>query len=195
MPSHFDLAVDPADLADARSGGARGQEGLYRLFERPAYNLARRMTGCEHAAWDVMQEAFLHAFARLAQFRGDAPFGHWLRSVVASEALMHLRAGRRLADLFISSDELPEQAAPEGLEGHDLEPLLARLDAVPRSVLWLYHVEGYTHAEIATMCGKTVSFSKSQLSRAHQKLREGLGLPAPTPSKVTPIRGAYEQLV
>jgi DNA-directed RNA polymerase specialized sigma24 family protein len=43
-------------------------------------------------------------------------------------------------------------------------------------VVWLYDVEGYTHQEIGEMMGRTTSFSKSQLSRAHQRLRELLGL-------------------
>ena len=41
--------------------------------------------------------------------------------------------------------------------------------------MWLHDVEGYKHEEIAEMMGKTVSFSKSQLSRAHARLRNMLG--------------------
>jgi RNA polymerase sigma-70 factor (ECF subfamily) len=42
-------------------------------------------------------------------------------------------------------------------------------------VVWLHDVEGYTHDEIAALMGKTTSFSKSQLARAHQRLRRWLG--------------------
>ena len=45
------------------------------------------------------------------------------------------------------------------------------LPALTRSVLWLYHVEGYTHPEIAEMTGKSVSFSKSQVARGSIRLR------------------------
>ncbi|MGB4860150.1 MAG: sigma factor-like helix-turn-helix DNA-binding protein, partial [Dokdonella sp.] len=45
------------------------------------------------------------------------------------------------------------------------------LPVVTRSVIWLYHVEGYTHAEIAEMTGNSISFSKSQLARGTQRLR------------------------
>ncbi len=45
------------------------------------------------------------------------------------------------------------------------------LPAVSRTVVWLHDVEGFTHKEIAALLGKTESFSKSQLSRAYQKLR------------------------
>jgi RNA polymerase sigma-70 factor (ECF subfamily) len=43
-------------------------------------------------------------------------------------------------------------------------------------VVWLYEVEGYSHEEIATEFGRSVSFSKSQLARAHRRLREWFDL-------------------
>jgi RNA polymerase sigma-70 factor (ECF subfamily) len=49
---------------------------------------------------------------------------------------------------------------------------MASLPPLTRTVVWLHDVEGYTHAEIARLTGRTVSFSKSQLARAHQRLRE-----------------------
>jgi RNA polymerase sigma-70 factor (ECF subfamily) len=49
--------------------------------------------------------------------------------------------------------------------------ILEKLSPAARVVLWLHDVEGYTHVEIAALCGKTVSFSKSQLMRAHIRLR------------------------
>ena len=52
---------------------------------------------------------------------------------------------------------------------------LERLPEVSRAVVWLHDVEGYTHDEIAGMMGKTPSFSKSQLARAHARLRRWLG--------------------
>ncbi len=53
----------------------------------------------------------------------------------------------------------------------DLDAALANLPTVSRVVVWLHDVEGYTHKEIAAAMGKTESFSKSQLSRAYQRLR------------------------
>ncbi len=54
----------------------------------------------------------------------------------------------------------------------DLERALATLSPTARAVVWLYDVEGYSHEEIARQFGRTVSFSKSQLARAHARLRE-----------------------
>ena len=52
-----------------------------------------------------------------------------------------------------------------------LTTVLHQLPDATRSVIWLYHAEGYTHEEIATQMGKSISFSKSQLARGTRKLR------------------------
>ena len=71
-------------------------------------------------------------------------------------------------------DEMPEPEdchSPSPEHQRDLERALNGLPQVTRSVVWLYHVEGYSHEEIAESFGKSVSFSKSQLARGTQKLR------------------------
>mgnify|MGYP000737072703 CR=1 FL=1 len=82
--SAFDIEVPDTELAAAQRGEARAQASLYRRFERPAYTLARRMVTDPDGAADVLQDAFVTAFRSLHQFRGEAPFGHWLRRVVAT---------------------------------------------------------------------------------------------------------------
>jgi RNA polymerase sigma-70 factor (ECF subfamily) len=61
----------------------------------------------------------------------------------------------------------------------DLETAMSRLSDTARAVVWLHDVEGYTHEDIAEMMGKSVSFSKSQLARAHKRLRTWLQEGAP----------------
>lgn len=184
----FDSAVDLQLLERLRAADRASQAAIYRQFERAVFTLARRMVQCPDAAADVLQNTFLRAFRSLHQYRGEAPFGHWLRSICATESLMHLRAGRRWLEL-LEPDSLVDEAAPsvDALCQLDLERALKLLPPMPRAVLWLYHVEGYNHAEIAGLCGKTASFSKSQLSRAHARLREELD-DGRAPVAATPLR-------
>jgi len=56
-----------------------------------------------------------------------------------------------------------------------LERALMTLPSLSRAVVWLHDVEGYTHADIGFALGRTPSFSKSQLARAHRRLRDVLG--------------------
>lgn len=179
--SAFAGDLDPTVLDRARHGDCAALESIYRQFERAVYTLARRICGCPERAADVLQNTFLRAFRCLHQFRGEAPFGHWLRSICTSEALMLLRAERR-TDTLDDADLFAADTRPlEVLCQNDLEHALSLLPPLTRAVLWLYHVEGHTHAEIAAHCGKTVSFSKSQLNRAHQRLRELLAEPTAAP--------------
>lgn len=179
MPSRFEVELAPDVLARARAGERGAMACIYRTFEHAVYNLARRMCGDPDAARDITQDSFLRAFERLSQYRGDAPFGRWLRAIAATAALQHLRAHRRLLEVFVPDSGEVEAPVMDAAGPEELERALALLPAVPRAVLWLYHVEGYTHAEIARMAQRTVSFSKSQLSRAHQKLRELMSDAAP----------------
>ena len=68
----------------------------------------------------------------------------------------------------------------------DLSRALATLAPRTRAVVWLHDVEGLTHEEIARGFGRTVSYSKSQLARAHQSLKVLLHAPEePTCSTLT----------
>ncbi|MCK5324506.1 MAG: RNA polymerase sigma factor, partial [Woeseiaceae bacterium] len=130
-------------------------------------------------AEDLVQETFIEVMRSIGQFRGEAAVGSWIRRVAVSKALMFLRSAwtsrsQSLADGW--DDMTPGDAASHGISRHpddalDLDAALAGLPSVSRAVVWLHDVEGYTHKEIAALMGKTESFSKSQLSRAYQRLR------------------------
>ncbi len=181
-PPSFSVSVDEITVARARAGDEAALEALFRRFETPVYTLARRLTGSAHDAEDVLQETFLEVVRSIRRFRGDGSLAGWIRKVAASKALMRLRqrdAHGREEEL---SDDLAGQSSGSGPGGSpapgtaaervDLETALAQLPATARAVTWLHDVEGYSHDEIAVMAGRTASFSKSQLSRAHARLRE-----------------------
>ena len=126
------------------------------------------MVGDAESAREVMHDAMLRLIERIGQFRGDAPFWGWLRQIVVNEALMRLRRERGAAfEEFDERDEPAGDGPPPWMlaDAAQLERALGELPPMTRSVLWLYHVEEYTHQEIAEMTGKSVSFSKSQVAR------------------------------
>ncbi|MFI4968857.1 MAG: RNA polymerase sigma factor [Lysobacterales bacterium] len=170
----FQIDVPDTVLARARRGETAALETIYRTFERPAYTLALRMLGNPDHAREAVHDAMLHLLERIAQFRGDSPFWGWLRQIVVNQALMRLRRERAIAfEELPGDDDTPGGGPSPGAlaDAKHLESALARLPALTRSVLWLYHVEEYTHQEIATMTGKSVSFSKSQVARGSIRLR------------------------
>ena len=166
------LAVSDILVARAKSGDLDALEGLYRAFETPVYNLARRILRNAEDAEDVLQETFLEVVKSIGTYRGDGHLWGWVRQIAASKALMKIRREAvRVADEF---DETTAGGAPAAAVGMnlDLERALEHLSDTGRAVVWMHDVEGYTHEEIAEMMGKTVSFSKSQLARSHARLRK-----------------------
>ncbi len=170
------LAVPDILVARARSGDREALEALYRAFETPVYNLARRMLRNPEDAEDVVQETFLEIVKSIRGFRGEGHLWGWIRRIAASKALMRIRREQLRATEQLDEDATGAAGSGPGGAGMqiDLERAFERLSETARAVVWLHDVEGFTHEEIAEMMGKTVSFSKSQLARAHARLRRAL---------------------
>jgi len=177
-------SVDELLLARAKAGSEAALEALFRHFEAPVYTLARRLMRTPQDAEDVLQETFLEVVRSIKRFRREGSFEGWIRRVAVSKALMKLRQqAARIPEeeltpemaAAVAADSnhgvAPVATAPERL---DLEAALAHLPGTTRFVIWLHDVEGYSHEEIAAATGRTASFSKSQLARAHARLREML---------------------
>lgn len=173
--SSFAIDLPAAVLARARLGDMAALETVYRAFERPVYTLGLRLCGTPDEARDVLQDTMLRVIDRIGTWRGDgSPFWGWLRQVAVNECLMRLRRRREADDLDPLLDTLADDLAPPPPSAGDaaaLQRALAQLPATTRSVLWLYHAEGYTHDEIAQAMARSVSFSKSQLARGTRRLR------------------------
>ncbi len=180
--STFAIDLPEGLLARVRGGDRAAFEQLFRLFERPVYGLALRMLGDREEAMNALHDTFLKLSHALSGFRGDAPFWGWLRRIAVNEALMQLRRRTALPTLdSLDGDDLtdPTSGPLQHAEAALLERAMADLPALTRSVMWLYHGEGYTHEEIARLMARTPSFSKSQLARGTQRLRAMLDGPTP----------------
>ncbi len=182
MAGFANRALDPDIVERARRGDTRAHEMIYRTFSAPVYSLLARMTGSTSTADDLSQDTFIEVLRSIDRFRGDASLATWIRKIAVSKCLMHMRsAWQNRATLFRDLGEnhpaTEPQIVSEAALTHthiDLERALARLSDVSRMVVVLHDIEGYTHREIAALMGKSVSFSKSQLARAHQRLRQAV---------------------
>ncbi len=182
MSTFTDAAVDPLILARARRGDIKAHEIIYRTYGGAVYTLALRLIRREVVADDVVQETFVEVLTKIDRFKGEGSFAGWVRRIAVNKCLMHLRSAwtKRSQSLEpleetgrtpISNGSVNDPATDQVQAHMDLEAALGRLPAKARTVVWLHDVEGYTHGEIGKMMGKTASFSKSQLARAHEKLR------------------------
>lgn len=172
---------DDSDLVEqVRSGDRAAFEALYRRHRDRIYGLLWRLAGGDGAlAEDLLQEAFVRAWQKLDSFRGDSRFSTWLHRLSVNVALSDRRLRVRRAVREQPMDDATDRtatgdadvAAPRQL---DLERAIARLPERARTVLVLFDVEGYSHAEIADATGMAVGSSKAQLHRARGLVREEL---------------------
>jgi len=179
MSKFAEINIDPGIVRRAAKGDMRAHEIIYRAFATPVYSVCLRFTKAPAQAEDLVQETFIEIMRSIDGFRGDAALGSWIRRIAVTKALMFLRSawtkrGQALGEDW--HDVTEGDALSHGISRHpddaiDLDAALASLPEVTRVVVWLHDVEGYTHKEIADLMGKTESFSKSQLSRAYQRLR------------------------
>jgi RNA polymerase sigma factor (sigma-70 family) len=175
-----EIEIPPEVLRQACRGDEAAQVVIYTATAPATFALIRRLIANRAMAEDLFQETMMALFQRLSEFRGEAPLGAWLRQIAVSKCLMFLRSPWHRARLHLEGEG--ETAMAYGLgalispapaaEGLDVEKALATLSPTARVIVWLYEVEGYSHEEIGRFFGRSISFSKSQLSRAHVKLRE-----------------------
>src|SRR6202795_2206404 len=142
------------------------------------------MTSNAAEAEDLIQDAFLQAFRKIATFRGDSAFSTWLHRIAVNTVLMHFRKKSLcqvpLDEPYSNSDGAKIRreygTRDNRLAGCvDRVALTSAIKELPpgyRTIFVLHEVEGYEHQEIAEMLGCSVGNSKSQLHKAKLRIRE-----------------------
>ena len=155
----------------------RAQQKLYSQYARAMYNICLRMMGNDADAEDMLQNAFVDVFLKIDSYRGDATIGAWIKRIVINTCINHLK--KRKLDTTEWDDRIGDQPAESSYdEQHvslSVDKVKRAIKELPdgyRTVFSLYLIEGYDHKEIAGIMGVTEATSKSQYSRAKQKLRE-----------------------
>jgi len=188
MPSISDNDFSQDWVVRAQAGETAAQQAIYLHFAPQVLRLARHILQCEASAEEVVQECFIDVLNKITHFRHQGSFAGWLRRIAVNHCLMLLRSSwvkkrRPLEDsdgLENAMLENEESSHIDHVAIRGLNAVFATLPAQTRAVLWLHDVEEFTHGEIAKCMGKSVSFSKSQLVRAHEKIRAQLSNPSLT---------------
>lgn len=180
-----DIEPDPALVSRARNGEREALAEIYRRYAPALRGVVHRLIARRALAEDLHQDTFVEVLQRLGELREPRALGAWIRSIAVSKCLMHLRSpwhrsavwldqvagGWSASEAFAGADD-DIGGAPDGFAGRRLERALKLLPPTARAVVWLHDVEDMTHEEIGRLFGHTASFSKSQLVRAHRRLRE-----------------------
>ncbi len=174
-------AITDEDIIErVRQGELALFEVIMRRHNRRLYRTARAIVGDDSEAEDVLQEAYVRAYAHLDQFSGKASFATWLTKIAVHEALARLRRRGRLVsagdqmDAFEAPGRGPEQMAADHELRGVLENALSNLPEAFRATFVLRDIEGLSTAETAACMGIPEETVKTRLHRARAALRRDL---------------------
>jgi RNA polymerase sigma-70 factor, ECF subfamily len=157
-------------------------EVLMRRYNQRIYRTVRSFVPSESDTEDVMQQAYLNAFAHLRQFEERASFGTWLTRIAVNEALARIRPrslvqegdGEAILERLPSARFNPEEEVLSAELRKSVESEVAALPAAYRSVLMLREIEGLSTADAAACLGVNEDVIKTRLHRARTILRDHL---------------------
>ncbi len=165
-------------IAGCKKMKQSSQMELYHLFYSYGMGVCLRYARNRESAMEMLNDGFLKVFLKIDQYNSEFAFKPWLRRILINAAIDHYRKyEEKKVDTF-SSEEVEGNPsyniALDHLEFDDLLQFMQKLPAAYQMVFNLYVVEGLTHAEIAAQLGTSVGTSKSNLSKARQKIKEML---------------------
>jgi RNA polymerase sigma-70 factor, ECF subfamily len=184
---------DEALIAACRRGDTSAFECLVLRHQRMLFNVALRMTGIHEDAADIVQDAFIAAWSRLGDFRGEARFSTWLTAIVVNLSRTRSkqrRVGERRFAYSLNAalpdgdnDLLPDppSMAPSALaqlEEAELRQMVQRcieaLDQGFREVLVLRDMQEMSYEEVGTALNLRQGTVKSRLFRARDAVKDCL---------------------
>ncbi len=149
---------------------------MYELLAPRMFGVIRRYIKESATAEDLLHDGFVTLYTKIGDYRGEGAFEAWCRKIFVNTALGHLRKNSMV--LTEDYSDMPRGAAQvkddvvERMSAEDIMACIARLPSGYGTILNLYAVEGYSHAEIAEMLNISENTSRSQYSRARARLSE-----------------------
>lgn len=166
-------------IEQCKQNDRTAQLKLYNQYCDGMYTVAMRFVKDSMEAEDIVQEAFIKAFAKLNQYRAEVTFGAWLKRIVVNKAIDCLKSKKQhLQELdevhlkVVDDDYDTEWLVDDTITVHVVKDAIERLPDKYRYVVMLYLVEGYDHQEISDILNITEVASRTQLSRGKSKLKE-----------------------
>lgn len=163
-------------IEECKLGSRQAQFELYKLYAKAMYNVCLRMVRNEMDAEDILQQSFVDVFSKLESFRYQAAVGAWIKRIVVNNCINFLRQKRllweELSQNHIDLRAEDDEEVDVSLTVDRVKRAMMKLPDGYRVVFSLYLLEGYDHAEISEILGITEATSKSQFSRAKQRVRQ-----------------------
>lgn len=181
--------ADPVLVERARGGDRAAFDELVRRYVPKLYGMVFSMTGNHEDTDDLLQDVFLRAYRSLAKFRGDSAFYTWIYTIAVNMTLNFLKRRKRRMTETIDDPlrQLPREAAEALTDPSDpvreaglnelqrrLNEALQRLSDQHRTVVTMFDIQGFPHAEISRILGVSEGTVRSRLHYAHKQLQAWL---------------------
>ena len=166
-------------VEQCKQSDRKAQMALYGKYSDGMFVIAKRYLKDTAAAEDAMQEAFVKAFQRVGQFKGDVTFGAWIKRIVINTCLDAIKA-RKFETESINDEVFAIVDAENDWSISDettVAEVLAAIDDLPdnhRIPVKLFLIEGYDHQEISEILQISENASRTYLHRGKTKLKEKL---------------------
>lgn len=184
----------PSDDAELVQRALARDDAAFRTimerYNRRLYRIARSILRNDSEAEDVVQEAYVNAFAHLDSFRGESSLATWLSRITMNEALGRLRRERPAVGLETLEAQRAEAQIiqfPQTVTSGDPERTMAQreilqlveratdnLPEIFRIVFITRVIEGMSVEETAELLGLQPQTVKTRLHRARRLVREQL---------------------
>lgn len=163
-------------IAGCRRENRQSQRILFEHFFGYGMNICLRYTKNKEEAEEVLNNGFLKIFKHIQRYDSNYPFRTWLRQIMVNTAIDHYRANQKAPTFLELNTDILENNEPSYnppfLEKEDMLPIIQQLPPAYRMVFNLYVMEEYNHNEIGELLGISPKTSRSNLSRAKEKLRQ-----------------------
>ncbi|WP_229216595.1 RNA polymerase sigma factor [Dyadobacter sp. 3J3] len=162
-------------LEGCRNQKPAAQKQLFEAYYSFGINICMRYANNREEAEEMFDDGFLRILNKISYYDPDQPFEAWFRTVIIRSAIDHYRKNKTDVT-FTDIEEAYDIGQDEGLiERLSAEEILSVLQFLPpsyRTAFSLHVVDGYSHAEIASMLGINEGTSRSNLAKARIKLQE-----------------------
>lgn len=150
------------------------QEKLYRLFYPRMMAMIRRYIDEEQQAEEVLNNGYLRAFQKIAQYTFQGSFEGWLRKIVFHAVSDYVKQNARYSEkiMLVEKDQYVHKDHADKLYYNQLLQLVQELPDATRAVFNMYVMEGYSHKEISKMLGISEGTSKWHLSEGRRVLKD-----------------------
>jgi RNA polymerase sigma-70 factor (ECF subfamily) len=177
IPNTSESRVSADDVRRAQLGDSEAFERLYRAECGRVFAVCLRLSGNREHATELMQDAFVRAWEKLASYRSESAFSTWMHrlavNVVLNDRRMALRRGE-VNETDVDGDLAAIREVRDPGDGIDLERAIAALAPKSRVAFVLREIEGYEYEEIAKMMGVRAGTVRAHVFHARQQLMEVL---------------------